>query len=85
LIYNFYLIKEIIYRTNHKIIGSLYILFGVSGGIAGGGCSGIIRIELGSPGQLIGDDQIYNSIVTLHAFLIIFFIVIPILIGGFGN
>ncbi|KYN20698.1 Cytochrome c oxidase subunit 1, partial [Trachymyrmex cornetzi] len=44
----------------------------------------IIRFELRSC-NLINNDQIYNSLITNHAFIIIFFIVIPFIIGGFGN
>lgn len=74
-----------LYSTNHKDIGILYFIFAIWSGIVGSSIRIIIRLELGSPNSLINNDQTYNTLVTSHAFIIIFFIVIPFIIGGFGN
>ncbi|GAB4472735.1 MAG: cytochrome c oxidase subunit I [Erythrobacter tepidarius] len=86
--------------TNHKDIGTMYLIFAIIAGIVGGAISGIMRIELAEPGiqylqwwaQFMGGGNdlntalhMWNVFITAHGLIMVFFMVMPAMIGGFGN
>ena len=75
-----------VYSTNHKDIGTMYLIFAIVGGVIGGILSMGIRAELMQPGmQIFGNPDTFNMFVSAHGLTMIFFTIMPAMIGGFGN
>jgi len=75
-----------LYSTNHKDIGTMYLVFSIVAGLIGGLLSVVMRMELHNPGvQVLADGQQWNVFITAHGLIMVFFVVMPGLIGGFGN
>src|SRR6516225_11764687 len=78
--------RRFAYSTNHKDIGTMYLVFALVGGTIGALLSMGIRLELMYPGlQIFPDPHIFNVFTTAHGLIMIFFMVMPAMIGGFGN
>jgi len=79
--------KRWICSTNHKDIGTLYIIFGGLSGIIGTIFSMYIRMQLAFPANSFFEQnhQLYNVVITAHGLIMIFFLVMPVMVGGFGN
>jgi cytochrome c oxidase subunit 1 len=84
--------RRYVYSTNHKDIGTMYLVFAIVAGLIGGFFSFLMRLELQEPGvqYLLSaagdpDGQLWNVIVSAHGLIMVFFVVMPAMIGGFGN
>src|SRR6202522_2548881 len=78
--------RRYVYSTNHKDIGTMYLIFAVVAGCIGGFFSMMMRAELMFPGlQVFKESHTFNVFVTGHGLIMVFFMIMPAMIGGFGN
>src|SRR5690606_31210021 len=78
--------RRYVYSTNHKDIGTMYLVFAIVAGFIGAFLSIAMRLELQEPGiQIFANAHAFNTFVTAHGLIMVFFMIMPALIGGFGN
>ena len=79
--------KKWLYTINHKRLGILYFLYTLVSAIMGSYLATCIRLELAFPGSPFfnGDSLKYLQVITAHALIMIFFVIVPIFFGGFAN
>ncbi len=84
--------RRFVYSTNHKDIGTMYLAFSIIAGLIGGAFSVYMRMELMEPGVQYmtlpdgsPDGHQWNVFITAHGLIMVFFVVMPAVIGGFGN
>ena len=74
------------YSTNHKDIGTMYILLAAVMGLVGAAMSILFRAELQVPGlQILSDGHFFNVLITAHGLIMVFFMVMPAMIGRHGE
>jgi cytochrome c oxidase subunit 1 len=93
-------VRTYVFSTDHKMIGRQYLFYGLVMMILGGLLALLVRWQLAWPespvpglgwvpepfmfGGIIPPET-YNAMFTMHATIMIFFVVMPILVGAFGN
>lgn len=82
-----YMMNSWIYTTNHKRISINYFNFVLVAGTAGMSLATVIRLEFAYPGVgvLAGDSLQYLSIATAHGVIMVFYMIMPLVFGAFGN
>ena len=73
--------KRWLYTTNHKDIGSLYLIFSLTMFLIGGAMAMVIRAELFQPGLQLVDPHFFNQMTTVHGLIMVFGAVMPAFTG----